>query len=454
MALINCPECGKEISDTVKSCPNCGYKIRSTTNHIKMSKSTRKLIVIVAACCVIIPGLIGILHSALSLNDAENAQVVSLNNLISEVVGIDIEDKSEAQLLSGKEKCQKIEEEYSNLKWKQKRKVDGYKSLEEKKSAIDDKISSIIQDEIQNVINLINGVGDVTLESKDDIDKAKTAYDKLGDEQKSKVTNYDQINIYQSKFNEVCLNETINRINNVGKVSLEDDSKKRIEAAETLYDSLPQEIKQNVSNYDILKSKRKEFDKLDGYKELLLMAEDEMKDGCLNTAKNILKKLPSKFKYDGTKVSTLKKQLSSKSAWVALCGRWTTTGGQMRVTQVWDYDGRSEWWYRDFAKGEESISVKCQLLKNGKVKVKISGQLPIYTTYSSIQEGVKTGTVGLNTTKTMTSMGTIKIDRHTTMTLSSTGINVNYYMVNPNENQYFTYKYKTSMSLRKREVKY
>lgn len=27
MALINCPECGKEISDMAKNCPNCGYPI-------------------------------------------------------------------------------------------------------------------------------------------------------------------------------------------------------------------------------------------------------------------------------------------------------------------------------------------------------------------------------------------------------------------------------------------
>lgn len=27
MALINCPECGKEISDKAKSCPNCGYEL-------------------------------------------------------------------------------------------------------------------------------------------------------------------------------------------------------------------------------------------------------------------------------------------------------------------------------------------------------------------------------------------------------------------------------------------
>lgn len=27
MALIKCPECGKEISDKATSCPNCGYSV-------------------------------------------------------------------------------------------------------------------------------------------------------------------------------------------------------------------------------------------------------------------------------------------------------------------------------------------------------------------------------------------------------------------------------------------
>ena len=29
MALISCPECNREISDTVRKCPNCGYKIKN-----------------------------------------------------------------------------------------------------------------------------------------------------------------------------------------------------------------------------------------------------------------------------------------------------------------------------------------------------------------------------------------------------------------------------------------
>ena len=32
MALINCPECGKEISDQVKNCPNCGYPLKKKKN--------------------------------------------------------------------------------------------------------------------------------------------------------------------------------------------------------------------------------------------------------------------------------------------------------------------------------------------------------------------------------------------------------------------------------------
>lgn len=30
MALINCPECGKEVSLTAVSCPHCGYVVKKT----------------------------------------------------------------------------------------------------------------------------------------------------------------------------------------------------------------------------------------------------------------------------------------------------------------------------------------------------------------------------------------------------------------------------------------
>lgn len=36
MALINCPECNKEISDTTKSCPHCGYSIKKEITQTEL----------------------------------------------------------------------------------------------------------------------------------------------------------------------------------------------------------------------------------------------------------------------------------------------------------------------------------------------------------------------------------------------------------------------------------
>lgn len=41
MALINCPECKKEISDSAKSCPSCGYELKQS----ELRKEEKKVIV-------------------------------------------------------------------------------------------------------------------------------------------------------------------------------------------------------------------------------------------------------------------------------------------------------------------------------------------------------------------------------------------------------------------------
>ena len=47
MALIKCPECGKEISSKDKICPNCGYKL-------KLIFKCKKYIPIVIICFMIL----------------------------------------------------------------------------------------------------------------------------------------------------------------------------------------------------------------------------------------------------------------------------------------------------------------------------------------------------------------------------------------------------------------
>ena len=45
MALINCPECGKEVSDKAKACPNCAYPVAQLSNIPKISVEAQNIAV-------------------------------------------------------------------------------------------------------------------------------------------------------------------------------------------------------------------------------------------------------------------------------------------------------------------------------------------------------------------------------------------------------------------------
>lgn len=56
MALIKCPECRKEISDTIKSCPHCGFKMKTSKNNkiLEKVKSNKKIQIILGIILLII----------------------------------------------------------------------------------------------------------------------------------------------------------------------------------------------------------------------------------------------------------------------------------------------------------------------------------------------------------------------------------------------------------------
>ena len=56
MALINCTECNKEISDKADSCPNCGISFNRKENKVKISKKT-KIIAIILSIIIILGGI-------------------------------------------------------------------------------------------------------------------------------------------------------------------------------------------------------------------------------------------------------------------------------------------------------------------------------------------------------------------------------------------------------------
>lgn len=54
MALIQCPECGKEISDKTKKCPDCGYPIKKRVRKQVKEMSFSKTILLVGVLLSII----------------------------------------------------------------------------------------------------------------------------------------------------------------------------------------------------------------------------------------------------------------------------------------------------------------------------------------------------------------------------------------------------------------
>lgn len=73
MALINCPECGHEVSDTVQQCPHCGYTINGQPQQASSKKTKTPIIVIVAIALVacLAAGYLFIIQPQQKLSQAE-----------------------------------------------------------------------------------------------------------------------------------------------------------------------------------------------------------------------------------------------------------------------------------------------------------------------------------------------------------------------------------------------
>ena len=78
MALIKCPECGKEISDTIKKCPNCGYKNKKKLNKKKF------VIICIISLVLLIGGCVSIITIKNKNTKQQEKLVQEYDNLIVE----------------------------------------------------------------------------------------------------------------------------------------------------------------------------------------------------------------------------------------------------------------------------------------------------------------------------------------------------------------------------------
>jgi len=112
---------------------------------------------------------------------------------------------------------------------------------------------------------LIDEIGDVTLESKQAIETARAAYDNLTPTQKTYVTKLDTLTAaeaaYKALVDQKAADDVMEKINEIGEVTL--DSKTAIEAARAAYDALTNDQKPLVENYNVLTAAEAELARLE-----------------------------------------------------------------------------------------------------------------------------------------------------------------------------------------------
>lgn len=122
------------------------------------------------------------------------------------------------------------------------------------------------------VDDLIDAIGDVTLtdDCQAAINAARTAYDALTDAQKALVSKLDILTDAETKLaqlkkeaaDKAAVDDVIAKIDAIGKVKLDKDSKAKITAARAAYDALDDELKAQVTNYNTLLAAEKRYQQL------------------------------------------------------------------------------------------------------------------------------------------------------------------------------------------------
>lgn len=96
MALINCPECGKEISDKAEACPNCGYSINTPVKAKKKSRlfKSKKSKITLMICALLFAVVVTVVYIYTGLPNFKNMNLDEAEKILTErKIGFDVEYK-------------------------------------------------------------------------------------------------------------------------------------------------------------------------------------------------------------------------------------------------------------------------------------------------------------------------------------------------------------------------
>jgi uncharacterized repeat protein (TIGR02543 family) len=194
------------------------------------------------------------------INEIENAEdMVVVQPVIDAIESIGEVDLTKEDLIVA------ARTQYHTLNTKQKKLVSNYAQLEEAEHKLADLKAS--RKKVEEVIQKIQLIGEVTQDSKDEIYEARAAYESLTEEEKMQVgqENLDLLLKKEAELEKIlneyaAITNTIALIDDIGTVDL--DKEIYIKSARKAYDSLTEEQKKQITNYEVLVEAEKQFEKI------------------------------------------------------------------------------------------------------------------------------------------------------------------------------------------------
>lgn len=115
-------------------------------------------------------------------------------------------------------------------------------------------------DEVKAVEHAISSIGTVELDNEKAILAAEDMFDSLSDEEKEQVDNYDALTDARAEYNSLLIDRVETLIDDIGTVT--SDSGEQIEKARQEYEALPKALQNDVENLDVLISAETQLSKL------------------------------------------------------------------------------------------------------------------------------------------------------------------------------------------------
>jgi len=198
-------------------------------------------------------------YDALVVSDKKVKDVIKL---IDEIGTVSVDSGS--KILSA-------ENAYAALSANEKSQVTNYATLTKARKDYDEILSNLQKEELDKmaaaaVDELISSIGDVTIDSKEKIESAESAYAALTEEQKGYVENLETLTTARSKYNALkadkdAVDKVIGLINAIGTVTYP-DSYNKIKEADDEYNNLKEELKSGVTNLDVLNNAWEKYEEL------------------------------------------------------------------------------------------------------------------------------------------------------------------------------------------------